>query len=361
MSSSSAAFSLDTSLPPTSSVSVPCTSLFKTVTVQCGHCTNLLSVNMRGLLLPAANQLHLGHPFLTPQHLMEEIRSTGPPNILMNQANPIDSIMPAIRAGVEEIPKPPMVNRPPEKRQRLPSAYNRFIKDEIQRIKAGNPDISHREDFSAAAKNWAHFPHIHFGFMPDQSVRKTNVRQQEGEEVMKKDGFLAPTKVKTTNPKKYCVRPNSGIVLPGSSCNVTVTMQAQKEAPPEPCRDKFLIQSVIAPDGSNQQRHNPRNEDGHQVVKEFKMRVLYIPANPPSPVPEGSEEGTPPRTSSQENGNQNFEEGWNIHGYCNDRICMNSEDNLSQLPEYFHNRTFGIKSRTSLPTSLYMYNNYQEL
>ncbi|KAF7806400.1 Axial regulator YABBY 5 [Senna tora] len=58
-----------------------------------------------------------------------------------------------------------VVNRPPEKRQRVPSAYNQFIKEEIQRIKANNPDISHREAFSTAAKNWAHFPHIHFGLM----------------------------------------------------------------------------------------------------------------------------------------------------------------------------------------------------
>lgn len=27
-------------------------------------------------------------------------------------------------------------------------------------------------------------------------------------------------KVKTTNPKKYCVRPNTGIVLPRSTCDV---------------------------------------------------------------------------------------------------------------------------------------------
>ncbi|KAJ6299789.1 hypothetical protein OIU76_020721, partial [Salix suchowensis] len=51
-----------------------------------------------------------------------------------------------------EPPRMPPI-RPPEKRQRVPSAYNRFIKDEIQRIKAGNPDISHREAFSTAAKN----------------------------------------------------------------------------------------------------------------------------------------------------------------------------------------------------------------
>ncbi|KAF4363495.1 hypothetical protein G4B88_016199 [Cannabis sativa] len=53
-----------------------------------------------------------------------------------------------------------------------------------------NPDISHREAFSAAAKNWAHFPHIHFGLMPDQTGKKTNVRQQEGEDVLMKDGFF---------------------------------------------------------------------------------------------------------------------------------------------------------------------------
>uniref|UniRef100_A0A5B7B1B5 Putative axial regulator YABBY 1 isoform X2 n=1 Tax=Davidia involucrata TaxID=16924 RepID=A0A5B7B1B5_DAVIN len=174
-------------------VSVPCTSLFKNVTVRCGHCSNLLSVNMRGLLqLPASNQLHVGNAFFSPHNLLEEIRSS-PSNLLINQPNPNEFVMPV--RGVDELPKPPVANRPPEKRQRVPSAYNRFIKDEIQRIKAGNPDISHREAFSAAAKNWAHFPHIHFGLLPDQPVKRTNVRQQEGEDVLMKDGFLAPANV----------------------------------------------------------------------------------------------------------------------------------------------------------------------
>ncbi|XP_007052122.2 PREDICTED: vesicle-associated protein 1-3 isoform X1 [Theobroma cacao] len=115
-------------------------------------------------------------------------------------------------------------------------------------------------------------------------------------------------KVKTTNPKKYCVRPNTGVVLPGSTCNVTVTMQAQKEAPPDmQCRDKFLLQSVVAPDGTTNKDVTSEmfNKENGRVVEEFKLRVIYIPANPPSPVPEGSEEGTPPRASMQENGNQN--------------------------------------------------------
>ncbi|CDP09914.1 unnamed protein product [Coffea canephora] len=152
-------------------VSVPCTSLFQTVTVRCGHCTNLLPVNMRGLLLPSANQLHnhFGHTFFSPSPNFLDQISSPTPNFLMNQTTASDFTLPP-QTGFSDLPRPPVMNRPPERRQRIPSAYNRFIKEEIQRIKATNPDISHREAFSAAAKNWAHFPHIQFGLMPDQTV-----------------------------------------------------------------------------------------------------------------------------------------------------------------------------------------------
>ncbi|CAK9154481.1 unnamed protein product [Ilex paraguariensis] len=110
-------------------------------------------------------------------------------------------------------------------------------------------------------------------------------------------------KVKTTNPKKYCVRPNAGIVQPGTACNVTVTMQAQKELPSDmQCKDKFLLQSVIAPNGATAKDVNLEmfNKEDGKVVDEFKLRVVYTPTNPPSPVPEGSEEGSPPRAFTAE-------------------------------------------------------------
>ncbi|KAF8672492.1 hypothetical protein HU200_049706 [Digitaria exilis] len=325
-------------------VSVPTSSLFKTVTVRCGHCSSLLTVNMRGLLFPGTPTSTAAAPTdvtstttttittapatsvnntgqfnnfpsslnLAPnpphhQSLLDEISSTNQSLHLLEQhglgglisaggrnpAAPTPPQPPSVGKGAKD-PSPrsnPVVNRlahtalalphcqelesaaqllfqpdeqcgcrhgvcylaacgmrrelqrtcalcehwpyPPEKRQRVPSAYNRFInhdrpvvlsatampprwqqpawagaeagparlallliicidltsafsflalprgrgkcdcRDEIQRIKAGNPDISHREAFSAAAKNVS-------GFLPPLSPRlkKTNLLPQ---------------------------------------------------------------------------------------------------------------------------------------------------------------------------------------
>uniref|UniRef100_A0A7N0UE13 MSP domain-containing protein n=1 Tax=Kalanchoe fedtschenkoi TaxID=63787 RepID=A0A7N0UE13_KALFE len=59
-----------------------------------------------------------------------------------------------------------------------------------------------------------------------------------------------PSPVKTTSPKKYCVRPNLGIVRPKS----TFTMQAQREAPAHiQCKDKFLVERTIVPYGTKEE------------------------------------------------------------------------------------------------------------
>ncbi|XP_031097347.1 vesicle-associated protein 3-1-like [Ipomoea triloba] len=100
-------------------------------------------------------------------------------------------------------------------------------------------------------------------------------------------------KVKTTNPKKYCVRPNIGIVLPRSTCDVIVTMQAQKEMPPNlQCKDKFLVQSVVATPGATPKDITGEmfNKEAGSGVEECKLKVTYVPPpQPPSPVAEESE------------------------------------------------------------------------
>ncbi|KAJ8640551.1 hypothetical protein MRB53_017245 [Persea americana] len=133
-------------------VSVPSSNLFDIVTVRCGHCTNLWSVNMAAALQSLSWQEIQGPGFTSPDYRKDLATSSRCNKVAMQ-----------VSAGNNE--KIPAINRPPEKRQRVPSAYNQFIKEEIQRIKANNPEISHREAFSTAAKNWAHFPHIHFGLM----------------------------------------------------------------------------------------------------------------------------------------------------------------------------------------------------
>ncbi|GFP80890.1 vesicle-associated protein 1-2 [Phtheirospermum japonicum] len=124
----------------------------------------------------------------------------------------------------------------------------------------------------------------------------------------KSDNYVA-FKVKTTNPKKYCVRPNTGVVVPHSSCDVIVTMQAQKEAPPDmQCRDKFLLQCVAVRPGSTAKDITAEmfNKEAGNQVDEFKLRVIYVtPPQPPSPVREGSEEGSSPRASVSDNGAMN--------------------------------------------------------
>nr|AQM50866.1 putative YABBY5-orthologous transcription factor MhyYAB5-1 [Monotropa hypopitys] len=151
-------------------VSVPCSSLFDTVTVRCGHCTNLWSVNMAAAFQSLQS-------FQAPNY--------GPPDCSIDFGS-------SSKCTNNMTTRPPIIannnegraaNRPPEKRQRVPSAYNQFIKEEIQRIKANNPDISHREAFSTAAKNWAHFPHIHFGLMLE-TTNQTKLDEGFGKRLM---------------------------------------------------------------------------------------------------------------------------------------------------------------------------------
>ncbi|OVA04369.1 MSP domain [Macleaya cordata] len=99
------------------------------------------------------------------------------------------------------------------------------------------------------------------------------------------DQFVA-FKVKTTSPKRYCVRPNVGVVPPRSTCDFTVTMQAQRAAPPDmQSKDKFLVQSTIVPFGTTEEEITPSMfaKDNGKYIEENKLRVVLI-SPPHSPV-----------------------------------------------------------------------------
>lgn len=56
-------------------------------------------------------------------------------------------------------------------------------------------------------------------------------------------------KIKTTAPKKYCVRPNCGVVEPKSSVEIAICLQPFVFDPNEKNKHKFMVQSMVVPEG----------------------------------------------------------------------------------------------------------------
>ncbi|KAL8633036.1 hypothetical protein Q9189_001290 [Teloschistes chrysophthalmus] len=92
-------------------------------------------------------------------------------------------------------------------------------------------------------------------------------------------------KVKTTAPKQYCVRPNSGKIDAGQDVEVQVLLQAMKEDPPPDarCRDKFLVQTVALSRDSDTtnipaiwQNIEKANKSS---IQERKIRVAFLPVD----------------------------------------------------------------------------------
>lgn len=99
-------------------------------------------------------------------------------------------------------------------------------------------------------------------------------------------------KIKTTTPKKYCVRPSTGFVLPQSKVPIQIMMSSQKEKPQdfESCRDKFLVQSVKLSEEEAGHPISPNlfSKQGGKDVHEFKLKVGYVQSSAVSPVRESS-------------------------------------------------------------------------
>ncbi|KAL8409636.1 hypothetical protein RB594_007912 [Gaeumannomyces avenae] len=108
-------------------------------------------------------------------------------------------------------------------------------------------------------------------------------------------------KVKTTAPKQYCVRPNSGRIEPDQEVQVQVLLQAMKVDPPADakCRDKFLVQAVqISPDKAFTSVSEIWDAAPKSSIQERKIRVSFLPADNGS----GAVATTPARSKSPGSG-----------------------------------------------------------
>ncbi|EFX01162.1 integral er membrane protein [Grosmannia clavigera kw1407] len=145
-------------------------------------------------------------------------------------------------------------------------------------------------------------------------------------------------KVKTTAPKQYCVRPNSGRIEPDRSVEVSVLLQAMKQDPPADykCRDKFLVQSIPIT-GDKEFVSVQEIWDGVEksAIQEKKIRVNFLSAegtaepeavtpqrSVPTNYPDDSTSDVPPPAYGSPSGGDSY-------GASNTSVTAETPDNRS--------------------------------
>ncbi|XP_048752916.1 vesicle-associated membrane protein/synaptobrevin-binding protein-like isoform X2 [Ostrea edulis] len=93
-------------------------------------------------------------------------------------------------------------------------------------------------------------------------------------------------KVKTTAPKRYCVRPNSGIIEPNQSVGVAVMLQPFDYDPQEKNKHKFMVQTMFAPDGPIESQEQLWKEATPDNLMDSKLKCVFeMPADSSNQVP----------------------------------------------------------------------------
>lgn len=86
-------------------------------------------------------------------------------------------------------------------------------------------------------------------------------------------------KVKTTAPKRYCVRPNSGIVDGKGVVEVAVMLQPFEYDPKEKSKHKFMVQTMFVPEGSSDSHENLWKDADPSSLMDSKLKCVFeLPA-----------------------------------------------------------------------------------
>jgi len=86
-------------------------------------------------------------------------------------------------------------------------------------------------------------------------------------------------KIKTTAPKRYCVKPNSGVIDPNESVKISVSLQPFEFVPQEKNKHKFMVQSMYAPEGEIHQDLLWKEVDSTQLMDSKLKCVFTMPEN----------------------------------------------------------------------------------
>jgi len=83
-------------------------------------------------------------------------------------------------------------------------------------------------------------------------------------------------KVKTTAPKRYCVRPNSGLLEPNCSISIAVMLQPFEYDANEKNKHKFMVQTMFAPAGGSESNQDTMwREASPDQLMDSKLKCVF--------------------------------------------------------------------------------------
>ncbi|KAH0550603.1 vesicle-associated membrane protein-associated protein B/C [Cotesia glomerata] len=105
-------------------------------------------------------------------------------------------------------------------------------------------------------------------------------------------------KIKTTAPKRYCVRPNSGALKAKEVTEIAVCLQPYEFDPNEKNKHKFMVQTVIAQEGDNDDCvHDVWKDINEDLVMEYKLKCVF--ENPVSSNTSGKVSAAPTQSKNE--------------------------------------------------------------
>ncbi|XP_050773782.1 vesicle-associated membrane protein-associated protein B/C isoform X2 [Gopherus flavomarginatus] len=116
-------------------------------------------------------------------------------------------------------------------------------------------------------------------------------------------------KVKTTAPRRYCVRPNSGIIDAGTSINVSVMLQPFDYDPNEKSKHKFMVQSMFAPADTSDMEAVWKEAKPEELMDSKLRCVFELPAENDKPEEDGLRMRKAPQTNNPISASAVKEEG----------------------------------------------------
>jgi hypothetical protein len=117
-------------------------------------------------------------------------------------------------------------------------------------------------------------------------------------------------KIKTTAPKRYCVKPNSGFLDAHATANIQVMLQPQTAGQPDDrSKHKFMVQWVAVPNNYTDDVDNFWKQDLKTLnVQDSKLKCLFADEQSAAIVPNDSHGQDAPTSRANESINSNVQQ-----------------------------------------------------